>query len=88
MEDQVAGAYAGLSQTLARFGATSEVVKETVYTVDLESLKAANSVRLRAYGPHSPAATWVQITRLFEESAKVEIEVTAIVGSGMVLAVR
>lgn len=82
MEEQVAGVYRSLTRTLARFGATlGDVVKETAYTTDMERLKAANSARRAAYGAHSPAATWVQISRLYMESAKVEIEVTAVVGS-------
>jgi enamine deaminase RidA (YjgF/YER057c/UK114 family) len=83
MEEQVAGAYRSLARTLARFGATlNDVVKETVYTTDMEALKAANPARRAAYGTHSPAATWTQIARLYMETAKVEIEVTAVVGSG------
>jgi enamine deaminase RidA (YjgF/YER057c/UK114 family) len=89
MEAQVAGIYASLARTLAGFGATlGDVVKETVYTTDMEGLKAANVARRAAYGAHSPAATWVQISRLFMESAKVEIEVTAIIGSGTAAAKR
>lgn len=83
MEEQVTGVYRSLARTLARFGATlNDVVKETAYTTDMEALKAANPARRTAYGMHSPAATWVQISRLYMETAKVEIEVTAVVGSG------
>jgi enamine deaminase RidA (YjgF/YER057c/UK114 family) len=83
MEQQVIGIYAGLTQALAPFGATlQDVVKETAYTTDMEALKAANPARKRAYGNHAPAATWVQINRLFMQSALVEIEVVAVAGSG------
>jgi 2-iminobutanoate/2-iminopropanoate deaminase len=83
VEQQVAAIYAQLPQLLARFGATiQDVVKEVAYTTDMEALKAANPVRKKAYGSHAPAATWVQITRLFMESAKVEIEFIAVPGSG------
>ena len=83
MEEQVRRIYERLAVTLGRFGATlADVVKETAYTTEMEALKAANSARRAAYGAHSPAATWMQISRLYEESAKVEIEVTAVVGPG------
>ena len=83
MEEQVRAAYAKISMTLARFGATmKDVVKETVYTTDMEALDAANAVRKAAYGGHAPAATWVQITRLLSKGALLEIDVTAVAGSG------
>ena len=82
MEEQVRGIFADYVAMLARFGATlDDVVKETAYTTDIEALKSANAVRLAAYGAHLPAATWVQITRLYSEKAKVEIEMTAVIGS-------
>ena len=83
MEEQVTGIYNRLGQILARFGATmDDVVKETAFTTDMEGLKAANAIRRKAYGTHAPTATWVQIVRLFMESAKVEIEFVAVPGSG------
>ena len=83
LEQQLTSIYAGLTRVLATFGATlKDVVKETAFTKDMEALKAANPVRLRAYAGHAPAATWVQIDRLFMESALLEIEVIAVPGSG------
>jgi 2-iminobutanoate/2-iminopropanoate deaminase len=82
MEEQVKGIYERLAFTLGRFGATlKDVVKETAFATDMEALKAANPARRAAYGTHTPAATWVQISRLYMPSALVEIEVTAVVGS-------
>ncbi|MEO5814298.1 MAG: RidA family protein [Gemmatimonadaceae bacterium] len=78
MDEQVAGVYAELRRTLARFGATlDDVVKETAFTVDVDALRGTNGVRNDAYGLESPAATRVQTARLFEESALVEIAVVA-----------
>ncbi len=82
MEEQIASIYARLEQTLKRNGATlQDVVKETVYAKDMNALAAANGPRKRAYGTHTPAATWVEITRLLQPSALVEIEVTAVIPS-------
>lgn len=83
MEQQLTGIYASIARTLAPFGATlQDVVKETAYTTDMDALMAANPARKLAYGTHTPAATWVQISRLLMESAKLEIEVIAVAGSG------
>jgi enamine deaminase RidA (YjgF/YER057c/UK114 family) len=83
VEEQLVGIYAGIKRALEPFGATlQDIVKETAYTTDMEALKAANEKRKAAYAGHSPAATWVQISRLFMESAKLEIEVIAVPGSG------
>lgn len=83
MEEQVTNIYARLKGVLARFGATmNDVVKETVFTTDMEALANANAPRLAAYDGHNPAATWVQITRLYMPQALIEIEVIAVPGSG------
>jgi enamine deaminase RidA (YjgF/YER057c/UK114 family) len=83
MEEQVTSIYAQLTAVLAKFGASmGDVVKETVFTTNMDALIAANPARLRAYGKHAPAATWVQIQRLYMTSALLEIEVIAVPGSG------
>lgn len=83
MEQQVTNIFAELTRVLATFGATlQDVVKETAFTRDMEALKAANPARKAAYGGHAPAATWVQIDRLYMENALVEIEFIAVPGSG------
>ena len=83
MEAQLTNVYAGIARALQPFGATlADVVKETVYATDIEALKAANPARRRAYGAHTPAATWVQISRLFSERAMVEVDVIVVPGSG------
>jgi enamine deaminase RidA (YjgF/YER057c/UK114 family) len=83
VEEQLTGIFEQARRVLATFGATlQDVVKETAYTTDMEALKAANSVRKAAYVGHAPAATWVGISRLYMESAKLEIEFIAVPGSG------
>lgn len=77
--EEVANVYRRLERTLRVNGFTmQDVVKETVYTKDIEALAAANAQRKQAYGGHNPAATWVQITRLLADGANVEIEATAV----------
>lgn len=78
MAAQLKSLYAGIERTLKAHGATAQnVVKEVLYTTDIEATKGANSVRKAFYKGDYPAATWVQITRLYMPQALVEVEVTA-----------
>jgi enamine deaminase RidA (YjgF/YER057c/UK114 family) len=77
-EDGITNAYKGLEKSLAAFGLTfKNVVKENLYTTDIEAMKTFNYVRKRFYKGDFPAATWVQITRLYMPKAKLEIELIA-----------
>jgi len=79
MEQQVQKIYESLGQTLAHFGADfSCVVKENIYARDLDALKAANPVRKKFYGENFPAATWVQVDRLFMPEMLLEVELVAV----------
>ena len=70
--------YQALEKSLKSFGATFQnVVKENLYTTDIEAMKKYNSVRKEFYKGDFPAATWVQITRLYMSEAKLEVELTA-----------
>jgi enamine deaminase RidA (YjgF/YER057c/UK114 family) len=78
MADQLKSVYEGIEQTLKHYGATfQQVVKENLYTTDIEATKAANYVRKPFYKGDFPAATWVQISRLYMSTALVEVEVIA-----------
>jgi enamine deaminase RidA (YjgF/YER057c/UK114 family) len=71
--------YSNIERSLAHFGATMQhVVKENLYTTDMVTMKANNEYRKRFYKGDFPAATWVQISRLYMEDLKLEVEVTAI----------
>jgi enamine deaminase RidA (YjgF/YER057c/UK114 family) len=70
--------YEGLEKTLKNFGATFQnVVKENLYTTDIEAMKMYNNARKPFYKGDFPAATWVQIVRLYMPDAKLEIELIA-----------
>jgi enamine deaminase RidA (YjgF/YER057c/UK114 family) len=70
--------YEGLEKTLQHYGATFQnVVKENLYTTDIEAMKQYNYVRKTFYKGDFPAATWVQISRLYMADAKLEIELIA-----------
>jgi 2-iminobutanoate/2-iminopropanoate deaminase len=80
MQAQVKGIYERLQKTLENYGATfANVVKENVYTTDIEELKKHNEIRKAFYRNQYPAATWVEIRRLYMEQAKLEVELIAVV---------
>lgn len=73
--DQV---YRALGKCLMANGASfADVVKETLYTTDIETMKKYNDVRKKFYKGDFPAATWVQISRLYEPDCKLEVELIA-----------
>jgi 2-iminobutanoate/2-iminopropanoate deaminase len=70
--------YESLEKTLQHYGASFQnVVKENLYTTDIEAMKKYNAVRKDFYKGDFPAATWVQISRLYMADAKLEIELIA-----------
>ncbi len=78
MPDAIAEAYGAIRATLAAYHLDfRHVVKETIYTTDIEALKAAKDSRAAYYGTDLPTATWVQVDRLFQPDHVIEVEVTA-----------
>ncbi len=76
--DGISRVYNALEKSLKSFGATFQnVVKENLYTTDIEAMKKYNSTRKAYYRGDFPAATWVQISRLFMAEAKLEVELVA-----------
>jgi enamine deaminase RidA (YjgF/YER057c/UK114 family) len=70
--------YQALEKSLKSFGATFQnVVKENLYTTDMEAMKKYNDARKVFYKGDFPAATWVQISRLFMYDARLEVELIA-----------
>lgn len=63
---------------MKRFGVGLEsVIKETIFTTDMEALKAAAAVRTRAYVEPAPASTWIEVKRLILPELLVEVELVA-----------
>jgi len=78
MPAAVSSTYERLGEILAQNGlAFANVVKENVYTTDLEAFEKTADVRKRFYGGNLPAATWVEVKRLFAPQLVVEIELVA-----------
>ena len=84
MADQVRQALLNIVEILAEAGASPEhVVRMTWYVVDMEeylaNLKTLGGVYRDIFGAHYPAMALVQVVRLVEKAARVEIEATAVV---------
>jgi len=79
MAGQMRAVYSNIRRTLAAHGAGFEqVVKETIYTTDMDSLLKAADLRFEFYDKERlPASTWVQVQRLVDPGFLVEIEVVA-----------
>lgn len=76
--DGITRLYNTLEECLKSFGASfKDVVKETLYTTDIEAMKEYNATRKEFYKGDYPAATWVQVSRLYEPSAKLEVDLIA-----------
>jgi enamine deaminase RidA (YjgF/YER057c/UK114 family) len=81
---QVRQALSNISAILAEGGARPEhLVRLTWYVVDIEeylaNLKTLGQIYREFFGAHYPAMALVQIVRLVEKAARVEIEATAVV---------
>ena len=70
--------YDALEKILKSYGATFQnVVKENLFTTDIEAMKKYNDTRKAYYKGDFPAATWMQVPRLFMADARLEIELIA-----------
>jgi len=79
MPGAIRQAYDKLKATLVAHGLDfGNVVKENVFTTDLDGFIKNKDVRKAYYGSDYPAATWVQVQRLFSPSFVVEVELTAV----------
>jgi enamine deaminase RidA (YjgF/YER057c/UK114 family) len=81
---QVRQTLANIAEILAAGGARPEhLVRLTWYVVDIEeylaNLKELGRIYREIFGAHYPAMALVQVVRLVEKAARVEIEATAVV---------
>jgi 2-iminobutanoate/2-iminopropanoate deaminase len=76
LDGQMKNAYAAIQKTLAHYKTDfSHVVMERIYTTDMEALILSQETRKQFYGNWLPAATWVEVRRLYAPADKIEIEV-------------
>ena len=78
MRAQMRHAFNDIRQMLQAHGATvANIVKETVYTKNIEAAIEAEAIRSELYGDYSPAAKWVGVSRLLYPELLIEIGIVA-----------
>jgi reactive intermediate/imine deaminase len=71
--------FANIGAVLAAAGGTfGDVVKVTVFLVDVDDRQAVNSVRQEVFGDARPASTLVEVSRLAVPGALIEVEAIAL----------
>jgi enamine deaminase RidA (YjgF/YER057c/UK114 family) len=79
MDEAIKIVYDQLGKILQNYNATFEnVVKENLYALDLDSVKKYMEIRRAYYKNDFPAATWVEVKRLFNPDLVLEVELIAI----------
>ncbi|MFC5269120.1 RidA family protein [Adhaeribacter terreus] len=75
MDKAMERVYKTLETTLKKYKLDfSHVVKENLYAKDIEAVKKHKDIRRKYYGTHTPAATWVEVTRLLDNKSVLEVE--------------
>ena len=83
LAEQAEGAFANAQTLLAAAGASmADVVKMTIYTTDPECWPKTKGVRARYLLHPFPAATMVVVRGLASPALMIEVDMTAVVGSG------
>jgi enamine deaminase RidA (YjgF/YER057c/UK114 family) len=78
LRTQLRRAYESIEKSLAKYGATFQnVVKENIFTTDLEEMIKQKDVRSEFYQGDWPAASWVGVQRLYVPALLVQVEVIA-----------
>ncbi len=73
--------FAIMGRVLAAAGVgPSDIVKVTVFLLDVDDRQRINPVRQEFFGPARPASTLVEVSRLAVPGARLEIEATAYLG--------
>ena len=68
-----------IKRCLAAAGATfADVCKVTVFLKNVADREKVNTVRKEYFGPHRPASTLIEISRLVRDDLLIEIEATAV----------
>ncbi len=79
MEDALKLAYDEIDKSLKNYNASfANVVKENLYATALDSVIKYKDIRRNYYKNDFPAATWVEVKRLYDPGLVVEVEVIAV----------
>jgi reactive intermediate/imine deaminase len=80
MRAQLEQTFKNLDACLKAAGATwADVVKTNTFVTDYEAFSKCREVRMRYFGVATPTSTTIQISRLAQPEAMVEIEMIAVI---------
>jgi len=83
MVAQTEKTYENLKKCLESVGATMhDIVMLRIFATNLEEFQKTGDVRKKYFGKYRPATTGLEISRLYFPDAMIEIEATAVIGSG------
>ncbi len=83
MVAQTEKAYENLKKCLESVGAKiHDIVMLRIFVTDLEEYDKTRDVRKKYFGKYRPATTGLEISRLYFPEAMIEVEATAVIGSG------
>lgn len=78
--EQFRVALANLDACLRHAGASAnQVVKVTIFMIDVAERPLINPLRIEYFGEHRPASTLVEVSRLVDPRLRVEIEAVAVI---------
>ena len=80
VEAQTRQVFANIGAVLDAAGASfADVVKVTVFVLDVDDQRAGHGVRRDVFGETRPASTLVEVSRLAIPGARIEVEAVALV---------
>jgi 2-iminobutanoate/2-iminopropanoate deaminase len=78
-ENQVDDIYNTIKKILADYDVdASSIVKEVIFTTDIEGLKAVIPIRKAHFNGKYPSSSWVEVKRLWSKSHLLEVEVVVV----------
>lgn len=78
-EQQVDDIYSTINKILSDYNVgTNAIVKEVIYTTDIEKLKQSIPRRKAHFNDKYPSSSWVEVKRLWSKSHLLEVEVIAV----------
>ena len=78
-ENQIDDIYNTIKKILADYDVgTNAIVKEVIFTTDIEKLKAAIPTRKAHFNDKYPSSSWIEVKRLWSKSHLLEVEVVVV----------
>ncbi len=83
MVAQTEKTYENLKKCLESVGATMhDIVMLRIFVTNLEEFQKTGDIRKKYFGKYRPATTGLEISGLYFPDAMIEVEATAVIGSG------